>query len=83
MMDGQMGGPGLPPNFNLSDARDMDCECGSKIFLPAYRFKRVSRLLTGGAKDSVMPIELYVCASCGKALNELLPQELQETKIKE
>jgi DNA-directed RNA polymerase subunit RPC12/RpoP len=30
-----------------------------------------------------MPIELYVCASCGKALNELLPQELQETKIAE
>jgi DNA-directed RNA polymerase subunit RPC12/RpoP len=30
-----------------------------------------------------MPIELYVCASCGKALQELLPQELQETKITE
>ena len=20
----------LPPNFNLNDARDMDCECGGK-----------------------------------------------------
>ena len=36
---------------------------------------------TGAPKDSVMPIELYVCATCGKPLNELLPQELQETKI--
>ena len=78
-----MGGPQLPPNFKLTDARDMDCKCGGKIFLPAYRFKKISRLLTGGAKDSVMPIELYVCASCGAALNELLPQELQETKIVE
>lgn len=71
----------LPPNFNLNDARDMDCECGGKIFLPGYRFKKISRLLTGGPKDSVMPIELYVCASCGKPLNDLLPQELQESKI--
>ena len=77
MMNGQQ----LPPDFKLTDARDMDCECGGKIFLPAYRFKKISRLLTGGAKDSVMPIELYVCSSCGKALNELLPQELQESKI--
>ena len=52
-----------------------------KIFLPGYRFKKISRLLTGAPKDSVMPIELYVCASCGKPLNELLPQELQESKI--
>ena len=71
----------LPPNFNLNDARDMECDCGGKVFMPGYRFKKISRLLTGGAKDSVMPIELYLCASCGKPLNELLPQKLQETKI--
>ena len=71
----------LPMNFNLNDARDMSCECGGNIFLPAYRFKKISRLLTGQPKDSVMPIELYVCSSCGTPLNELLPQELQESKI--
>jgi DNA-directed RNA polymerase subunit RPC12/RpoP len=77
-------GQQLPMNFNLNDARDMECQnCGGKIFLPAYRFKKISRLLTGQPKDSVMPIELYVCASCGAPLNELLPQELQETKIAE
>jgi len=71
----------LPLNFNLNDSRDSDCDFGGKIFLPADRFKKISRLLTGAPKDSVMPIELYVCAACGKSLNELLPQELQETKI--
>ena len=76
-------GQQLPTNFNLNDARDMNCECDGKIFLPAYRFKKISRLLTGQPKDSIVPIELYVCSSCGKALNELLPQELQETKITE
>jgi hypothetical protein len=73
----------LPTNFSLNDARDMNCECGGNIFLPAYRFKKISRLLTGAPKDSVMPIELYVCSSCGKPLQELLPQELQDKKIGE
>ncbi len=73
----------MPVGFNLNDARDMNCECGGNIFLPAYRFKKISRLLTGAPKDSVMPIELYVCASCGKPLQDLLPQELQDTKITE
>jgi DNA-directed RNA polymerase subunit RPC12/RpoP len=80
----QQGQEQLPMNFNLNDARDMECQnCGGKIFLPAYRFKKISRLLTGQPKDSVMPIELYVCASCGSPLNDLLPPELQETKITE
>ncbi len=73
----------MPVGFNLNDARDMNCECGGNIFLPAYRFKKISRLLTGAPKDSVMPIELYVCSSCGKPLQDLLPQELQDTKITE
>jgi hypothetical protein len=33
----------LPTNFSLNDARDMNCECGGNIFLPAYRFKKCSR----------------------------------------
>ena len=74
---------GLPVNFSLNDARDMDCECGNKIFITGYRFKKISRLITGGDKDSVMPIEMYLCASCGKALQELLPEELRDKKIVE
>lgn len=74
-------GQGLPVNFSLNDARDMDCECGSKIFITGYRFKKISRIITGGDKDSVMPIEMYLCASCGKALQELLPEELRDTKV--
>ena len=73
----------LPPNFNLNDAREMNCDCGGRIFISGYRFKKISRLLTGASNDSIMPIELYICANCGKPLNELLPQELQETKIVE
>jgi DNA-directed RNA polymerase subunit RPC12/RpoP len=73
----------LPVNFNLSDARDMACECGNNMFMQGYRFKKVSRLLTGGAKDTVLPVEVYICTQCSKPLQDLLPQELQDTKITE
>lgn len=76
-------GQGLPVNFSLNDARDMVCECGNKIFITGYRFKKISRLITGGDKDSVMPIEMYLCATCGNPLQELLPEELRDKKIVE
>jgi len=76
-----MGGGQLPLNFSLNDARDINCECGNKVFMPGFRFKKISRLITGGAKDSILPIELYLCTACGKPLQDLLPEELKEQKI--
>ena len=65
------------PNIQLKDTRDVVCECGNIIFMPGYRFRKVSRLLTGEAKDAVIPIELFLCTNCGKPLNELIPEELR------
>ena len=69
---------GLPMGINISDARDMDCECGGKVFMSGFRFKKLSRLVTGQAQDSIIPIEMYLCTQCGKALQELLPLELRD-----
>ena len=78
-MDNQQTG-GLPMNFSLNDARDVACECGNKIFMDGYTFKKVSRLITGGAKDAVIPVQLYLCTQCGKPLDELLPDEMKSQK---
>lgn len=72
--------PGQNLNISLKDARDIPCECGGVVFMPGYRFKKISRLLTGAPKDSILPIELYLCTSCGKALKELLPEELKSSE---
>ncbi len=69
---------GLPMGVNLNDARDMDCECGNKTFMPGYRFKKLSKIMTGQPQDTIIPIEMYLCTQCGKALQELLPLELRE-----
>jgi len=76
-MDEQQIG-GMPMNFSLNDGRDMNCDCGNGIFMDGYKFKKVSRLITGGAKDAVIPIQIYLCTQCGKPLQELLPEEMRE-----
>jgi len=81
-MENQMGG-GLPSNFSLNDARDMNCECGNGVFMPGFRFKKISRLLTGEAKDAVLPIQLYLCTQCGKPMQDLLPDDLREKSIED
>jgi hypothetical protein len=70
---------GLPNGISLNDARDMVCECENKTFMPGYRFKKLSKIMTGNAQDSIIPIEMYLCTQCGKALQELLPLELRDT----
>jgi hypothetical protein len=69
---------GLPMGVNLNDARDMGCECGNKTFMPGYRFKKLSKIMTGQPQDTIIPIEMYLCTQCGKALQELLPLELRD-----
>ena len=65
-------------NFSLNDARDMNCDCGGNTFMPGFRFKKMSKLITGQAQDAIIPIEMYLCTQCGKALQELLPLELRD-----
>jgi len=67
------------PHINIKDTRDVSCECGNLIFMPGYRFKKLSKIMTGNAQDSIIPIEMYLCTQCGKALQELLPLELRDT----
>jgi len=71
----------IPMNFSLNDARDINCECGSGVFMTGMKFKKVSRLITGGAKDSIIPIEVFLCTQCGKPLQELMPDELKDKKV--
>lgn len=73
----QMQQPGQL-NVSLNDGRDVPCECGNRIFMNGFRFKKFSRLITGQPNDSILPIELFLCTACGKPLNELLPVELRE-----
>lgn len=65
-------------NVGLKDGTPVKCiGCNSANFMPLVRFFKFSALLTGSPKDSLMPVEVYVCGQCGQTLEELLPNELK------
>lgn len=72
------GTPPTQPNIKPSDLQPINCgKCGGDLYLPSFKFKKISKLLVGSDKDQIVPIQVYVCASCGTIMQELLPKELQ------
>jgi len=67
------------PQIDLSKATEMSCqECGGTVFIPANKFLKVSKIITGTPKDAIIPVELFLCGDCGEVVEELLPEELKK-----
>lgn len=64
-------------NIKPEDLQEVRCQCGGDLYLPSVKFRKVNKLLTGSPQDQIIPIEVFVCASCGTVLEELLPKELR------
>ena len=76
-----LGGQSSQPNkpqIDFSKATEMECqECKGTVFIPANKFLKVSKIVTGTPNDAIIPVELYLCGDCGEIVQELLPKELQ------
>jgi len=56
----------LRPQISLKDADTVKCEmCENETFQEVLSFKRVNKLLTGAAQDTLVPIPIYKCDKCG------------------
>jgi len=73
---------------DISQAPWQDCLCGNKTFRPIIMVKRLSSLLSPDGKEHMIPIDIYVCDSCGKVPEFLskdildFPEELKAVKLK-
>ena len=64
-----------PLNFNLADAPYLECEnCGSNIFHERIMIKKISKFMTGGTQDSIVPIPVIACSSCNHVNEMFKPQ---------
>lgn len=79
-----LGGANSQPNkpqIDFSKATEMECqECKGTVFIPANKFLKVSKLVTGTPNDAIVPVEIYVCGDCGEIIEELLPEQLKNKK---
>lgn len=48
------------------DAPWMKCECGGITFTQLIMVKRISKLLSGAAQDSILEVPMMKCDSCNK-----------------
>ena len=61
-------------NAHLKDAEWLECEkCGCKTFVEAMQIKKISKFLTGSERDSIAPMPVIACASCGHVNSEMQP----------
>lgn len=50
----------------MKNATDIKCEaCDNDTFEEVIKIKKISKLLTGQPKDSVVPIPMFACKKCG------------------
>lgn len=58
-------------NINLSEVPYLECdECQSTLFEEKIMIKKVSKFMTGGQQDSIVPLPVIACAQCGH-VNEM------------
>ncbi|CAB4175630.1 hypothetical protein UFOVP1247_252 [uncultured Caudovirales phage] len=68
----QGGGQSQPKlNINLADAPYIKCEaCSKEVFEEKMMIKKVSKFLSGSDQDSIVPVPVLACSSCGN-INEM------------
>ncbi len=60
-----------PLNLNIADAPWIECEsCKGQVFEEKMMIKKISKFMTGGSQDSIVPVPVIACSKCGH-VNEL------------
>jgi hypothetical protein len=65
------------PQIDLSKTTSIPNSEGGHIFQQGFVLRKVSRFITGGTEDSVLPIPVFYDPETGKVLGEGLPPELR------
>jgi len=64
----------IPVGLEQTQAITCD-ECNSDAFHPAFLLRKVSALISPTGKETVIPIQVFACDSCGHINEEFLPIE--------
>jgi len=65
-------------NIDLKNTTAIKSEEGNQIFQEGFILRKASRFITGGTKDSIIPIPIFFDILTGKPIKETLPIEFWE-----
>jgi len=66
------------PQIDLSKTTSIPNGSGGEVFKQGFIMRKVSRFITGGTEDAVMPIPVFYDGATGKILKDTLPPEIRE-----
>jgi len=63
-------------SIDLSQTEGVICkECKNETFTQQYQMRKLSALLSPMGQESMIPIQVFVCAKCGHINKGFLPKE--------
>ena len=72
--------PGL--KVDLSQTTAVSCEsCGHDVFVPAFKMRRMSALLSPHGKETMIPMQVFACAKCGHINKAFLPNNIEDDTV--
>ena len=60
--------PKVQNTLDMSKTQPYTCDaegCDNEIFMPAMKFRKVSRLIAGTSEDQLIPVQIFICTACG------------------
>jgi len=66
------------PQIDLGKTTIIPNGSGGEIFKQGFVLRKVSRFITGGNEDAVLPIPVFYDGATGKILKDTLPPEIRE-----
>jgi len=66
------------PQLDLAQTTPVPNDSGGHLFQQGFILRKVSRFITQGAEDAVMPIPVFYDKETGKILADTLPPELRD-----
>ena len=53
-------------NVDISQTVAVSCEaCKHDVFIPAFKMRKMSALLSPHGKETMIPMQVFACAKCG------------------
>jgi hypothetical protein len=72
-MKQQQEQPGV--QIDISKADTITCEdCGNASFIQAFFLKKISALMSPTGQESIVPIQVFSCGSCGAIPKKMTEQ---------
>tara|TARA_R100000008_G_scaffold84332_2_gene71479 strand:+ start:148 stop:381 length:234 start_codon:yes stop_codon:yes gene_type:complete len=72
--------PQMQVDFSQTTAEICE-ECKHDIFIPAFKMRKLSALLSPAGKETMIPMNVFACAKCGHINKAFLPNNIDDDTV--